>query len=300
MTSSISLSDSHEIKIQLSCRRGEPSPGRSDQLPPRVESRYHAHARAGAGSVAPLQAQFDYSSLTAFAGQRPPREGASAGSGGCGVGYVDEEQVLWEEFERQPSVQLLRSIRRDLHTQLDSIIATVERSLTQSCGTPPPPAEAPAHAPAHAPPAAAGERVSAAGTGLMGTDALVTVAKELPAQGTEWTTAAQAEPVRPQVRPSESDSKATLARAATASGRSAPTTGHFNLKIGATAALSDKVSATEDKENIKWANGQMMVGGGGGRSTGKPGPGSSRAGAARAALAPTPVRLALREADLWC
>jgi hypothetical protein len=43
------------------------------------------------------------------------------------------EEALWDEFERQPSIQLLHSIRTDLHCQLSSIISKLEQSLADSC-----------------------------------------------------------------------------------------------------------------------------------------------------------------------
>ena len=43
------------------------------------------------------------------------------------------EDALWEEFERQPSIQLLHSIRKDLKSQLASIISKLEQSLKEPC-----------------------------------------------------------------------------------------------------------------------------------------------------------------------
>ncbi len=43
------------------------------------------------------------------------------------------EEALWDEFERQPSIQLLHSIRTDLHSQLSNIISKLEQSLANSC-----------------------------------------------------------------------------------------------------------------------------------------------------------------------
>jgi hypothetical protein len=44
------------------------------------------------------------------------------------------EEALWEEFEQQPSIQLLHSIRKDLRSQLASIISKLEQSLVDSSG----------------------------------------------------------------------------------------------------------------------------------------------------------------------
>jgi hypothetical protein len=109
----------NRIKIQLS-RRPARASSVSNGLDPFVNA---------AASIANIQSEDSTLPLNRGVAQMRPSEApGSSEEPPLGV-----EQALWEEFERQPSIQLLRSIRRDLQTQLASIISDLEQSLSDTC-----------------------------------------------------------------------------------------------------------------------------------------------------------------------